>query len=63
MHACSVVSTIFDSMYCTLPGSSPGGSREFEGWTALKIRLRNNSVVGELSGGRGLINLGYVENQ
>ena len=56
-----------------VPGSSPGGSREFEGWTALawknlfiyecKIRLGNYSVVGRLSGGRGLNSLVYAEDQ
>ena len=61
------------SFCALLPGSSPGGSREFEGWTALawkdlftdcyKIRLRNYSVVGRLSGGRGLNSLVYAEDQ
>ena len=56
-----------------VPGSSPSGSREFKGWTALewkdlfidlyKIRLRNYSVVGRLSGGRGLNSLVYAEGQ
>ena len=56
-----------------MPGSSPGGSREFKGWTALerndlfiyeyKIRLGNNSIVGKLSGERGLNNLDYMEDQ
>ena len=61
-----------DSTQGLMPGSSPGGSREFEGWTALawknlfiyecKIRLGNYSVVRRLSGGRGLNSLVCAED-
>ena len=48
------------------PGNLKGGQhwREknlFIDW--YKIRLRNNSVVGKLSGGRGLNSLDYAEDQ
>ena len=56
-----------------VPGSNPGGSREFEAGTALarektfiyeyKIRLGRNSIVGKLSGERRLNNLAYGEDQ
>ena len=57
----------------SVPGSSPGGSREFKVGTALarenlfiwryKIRLGRNSIVGKLSGEKRLNNLVYVESQ
>ena len=55
-----------------MPGSSPGGSREFEAGMALarknsfvykyKIRLGKNSVVGKFSGEKRLNNLVYKES-
>ena len=51
------------------PGNSKGGQRWreknlFIDWyKKYKIRLGRNSVVGELSGGRGLNNLDYAEDQ
>ena len=58
---------------CKLPGSSPSGSREFKGGTALASlekytfnyryieRLEMDSVVGRLVEKRRLNNLDYVE--
>ena len=57
-----------------VPGSSPGGSREFEARTELaswkelfnyryEARLEKGSVVGNISGEKRLNNLVYAENQ
>ena len=45
------------------PGNSKRGRRWREKNLFIDIRLRNNSVVGKLSGGRGLNNLDYAEDQ
>ena len=61
-------------MIVWVPGSSPGGSREFEAGMALvreKLiyltgnikRLRGNSIGGNFSGERRLNNLAYGEDQ
>ena len=70
---CVYFSFYFTRLQVSLPGSSPGGSREFEAGTALarkdlfiyryKIRLGRNSVVGKFSGEKMLNNLVYVESQ